>query len=245
MYKWDGASNNQSDVKSNTKSRSCKSIDEDDSTSIHRSGMLSTSQMLHYRTSSAHRLVDQQQLLSPSNSLTSLHTTCSKRSFTDRKETKHLRIGQNRIQPSEDDYKIQMITKPVRSSFCSVGKNVCNRSREDLRVSFSDEIPIENSKLSSRSILEDDSASCLKSRMPSTSQMPHQEISTCDQQNRESASFTEHINTEIMGNKNSETQSKFSRANMENIDYRLEARKTTSSNSLQPSYNGKVTNTVY
>ncbi|XP_072886359.1 uncharacterized protein [Hemitrygon akajei] len=238
MCKWGGASNNQSDVKTTTKYRSCRSIDEDDSTSIRRSGMLSTRQISHNGTSTVHRLVDRQ-LLTPSNSLTSLHTTCSKRSFTDRKETEYLRSEQNQIHPSEDDYRNYQ--SPVRSSFCSAGKNVCNRSRERLRVTFSDEILIKNNKLSSRSIPKDDSVSCLKSRMPSTSQMPHQETSSCDQQNRASASFTEHTNTEITGNKSSETQSKLTRAHMGYTDKRLEATKTSSLNSLQPSYNGKTT----
>ncbi|XP_072888608.1 centrosomal protein of 72 kDa-like isoform X1 [Hemitrygon akajei] len=101
MYKWGGASYNQSDVKTTTKYRSCRSIDEDDSTSIHRSGMLSTSQISHNGTSTVHRLVDRQQLLSPSNSLISLRTTCLKRSFTDRKLHLGLQLL-HRVLPSSE-----------------------------------------------------------------------------------------------------------------------------------------------
>ncbi|XP_032892121.1 leucine-rich repeat-containing protein 36 isoform X2 [Amblyraja radiata] len=115
---------------------------------------------------------------------------------------------------------------------------------------------------SSKSTLIDDSASSHRSRMPSISLMPHHGTSSSDhlvdRQNLISPSssltslysvgskrgFTEQMNTELMASKSSERQSQLTTANMENFESKLDAKKTSSLNSLlynPPSYDRKGT----
>ncbi|XP_051884671.1 leucine-rich repeat-containing protein 36-like [Pristis pectinata] len=117
-YKWDAASNIKTDLKERWASRDLQLMNDHQESACSRPPLSA--------------------LYSARDVKETRENDVSSKMSLDPMETEHLRSGQYHSYLSEDDYRTYQ--SPVRSSLRSIGKNVCNRSREGFRVTFSDKI---------------------------------------------------------------------------------------------------------